>query len=814
MAVQAPTPLIGRLRQYLPCLLAAAAGIAVSVIAAGLTASRETKHAEAQFNVVAENHYMVVQNGLNEYMNRLRAVRALFDSSEGQVSRGSFEAFARPLLQENSAIATLSWVPRVLGPERAEHEREAARQGLAGYRIKQMGDGRKMSLSPERDEYYPIFYATVPKTSPLYGLDLRSEPETLTELEQARDHDRLGFSPIATLVSSGNTKSGFLFSLPVYRHGVPHQTIDDRRRNLMGFVHGSLLTSKMIDTIVSTNNTPEGLDLFFFAPDAGMDAAPAYVHGSRLRTEPAQPLSRAALAAGLHWSRDLTADGQSWMTMDMAPMPDGPLIAGHDRGWIVFIGGLLITAAVATYIQSSRKHAMRMTRVNQKFSALAQTDTLTSLPNRRAFMQRIHSAFAAANRGAKPFAVLYFDLDHFKDVNDTLGHAVGDALLRQVAGRVRSAIRDNDVVARFGGDEFAILQSDVGELDAAGALAAKIGQIVAEPYDIGGNVVHISASIGISRYAAEVAGPDAMMIQADLALYRAKEDGRNCFRFHSADLDSQVQERVLIADELRGAHIRNELELYYQPQIDLRTGRIIGLEALLRWNHPKRGRIPPLVFIPIAERSGQIQFLGQWVLDAACQQLRSWQDEGVAPDLVGVNFSAIHFKASTDLDGEVAASLDKWGIAPNLIEIELTETVLMDITQQHNDRFDRLRKLGVRIAIDDFGTGYSSLSYLANYPISRVKIAQELVAGVDADSRSAAVVRAAIGLAHELGIEVIAEGIETEGQEKFLLSAGCAYGQGYRFSRPVAAAQATVLLRLGSIKPARKSLRLVESSAA
>ncbi len=202
------------------------------------------------------------------------------------------------------------------------------------------------------------------------------------------------------------------------------------------------------------------------------------------------------------------------------------------------------------------------------------------------------------------------------------------------------------------------------------------------------------------------------------------------------------------------------------------------------------------------------------MLDAACQQLRAWLDEDVAPDLVGVNFSAIHLKAATDLDGEVAASLDKWGIAPNLIEIELTETVLMDITQQHDDRFQRLRRLGARIAIDDFGTGYSSLNYLANYPISRVKIAQELVAGVDTDSRSAAVVRAAIGLAHELGIEVIAEGVETEGQEKFLLSAGCAYGQGYRFSRPVDAAQATVLLRLGSIKPARKSLRLVESSAA
>ena len=238
------------------------------------------------------------------------------------------------------------------------------------------------------------------------------------------------------------------------------------------------------------------------------------------------------------------------------------------------------------------------------------------------------------------------------------------------------------------------------------------------------------------------------------------------------------------------------------------------MEALLRWNHPTRGQILPSVFIPIAERSGEIQPLGLWVLDAACRQLQLWQSEGIAPETVGVNFSALQFKGSADVDRDVAASLDKWGIAPGKIEIELTESVLMDITQQQSDRFERLRRRGVRIAIDDFGTGYSSLNYLANYPINRIKIAQELVFGVDTDSRSATVVRAAIRLAHELGIEIIAEGVETEGQEQFLLSAGCEHAQGYYFSRPVTAARATSLLRTGTIKPIHRALRLVQTTAA
>ncbi len=806
---------LGKLKQFVPCIVAAAIGIAVTTSATGVIVVRDNNDAEHQFRVLAENHFMVLQNGFNEYVNRLEAVRALFDSSDDPVKRDEFETFTRPLLRENAAIATLSWVPRVLNSERAQHERQAQLDGVPDYHIKDMVRGNgPMTPSPEHSEYYPIFYATVPRTSPLYGLDLRSEADTLAELEHARDTDRLGFSPAPTLVSTGRTQSGFLLSLPVYKQGTPHGSVASRRRNLVGFVHGSIITAKMVSIIITDTKTPKGLDLFFYEPGDGAQAMPLYIHPSRLRTSPLEPTSRAAAAAGRFWSRDLLADGQPWLTMVARPMPDGPLTVHHERAWAVLTFGLILTAAVVTYIRSTRSHASHMMRVNKKVNDLARSDPLTALANRRAFVDRLRNGFASCRRGAKPFAILYFDLDHFKDVNDTLGHAVGDELLRQVAARVKDTVRETDLIARFGGDEFAVLQSDVEDLESAGTLAGKIGKVIGEPCVIEGNEVHISASIGISRYTPEVAAPDAMMIQADLALYRAKEDGRNCYRFHSVDLDRQVEERVTIADELRGAIDRNELELCYQPQVALRSGHIMGLEALLRWNNPKRGRISPAVFIPIAERSGQIQVLGQWVLDTACRQLRQWQDDGIAPNLLGVNFSALHFKASTELAREVGDSLDKWGVPPAMIEIELTESVLMEITQQHDSRLQRLRELGVRIALDDFGTGYSSLSYLANYPISRVKIAQELVSGVEGDGRSATVVRAAIRLAHELGIDIIAEGIETEGQGKFLLSAGCEHGQGFYFSRPVNAARAAELLRSGQIVPTRRLLRLVETPAA
>ena len=430
----------------------------------------------------------------------------------------------------------------------------------------------------------------------------------------------------------------------------------------------------------------------------------------------------------------------------------------------------------------------------EKIAALARTDFLTGLANRAAFIERLQLAFARSQRGANPFAVHYLDLDHFKDVNDTLGHPAGDALLRAVADRIQSCVRETDLVARFGGDEFAVLQDDIADAVSVETLATKIGDCLAAPFSIDGNQVHTTASIGVVPYCADVEAPEAMMSKADLALYRAKNEGRNQFRFHIAELDRQLRERMMIASDLHLAIERNEFELYYQPQVDLASGRTVGLEALIRWNHPKRGLLLPSSFIPTAETTGSILPIGQWVIDQACRQIGLWRDQGVVAPLVAVNISAAQFKGASDLDRIVAESLARFGVAPSALELELTESVLMETTQKHKGSLERLRQLGVQLAIDDFGTGYSSLSYLRRFPFDRIKIDKSFIDDLATQNEGIEIVRAIVTLANGLGMSTIAEGVESAVQVDKLRELGCDQIQGYVFSPPRPAADVAGLL--------------------
>jgi diguanylate cyclase (GGDEF)-like protein len=427
---------------------------------------------------------------------------------------------------------------------------------------------------------------------------------------------------------------------------------------------------------------------------------------------------------------------------------------------------------------------------------------LTGLANRATFGDRLRHAFAAAKRGGNTFAALYLDLDRFKEVNDALGHPVGDRLLQEAAKRLRGAVRDTDVIARLGGDEFAVLQMDVAEPAAAGTLAAHIIDTVSQAYVIDGNELHIGVSVGIAMHGANVATPEEVLEQADKALYRAKDERRGYYCFHTAQLDIETRERMTLAEDLRLALERHELELYYQPQVELSTGRVAGMEALIRWNHPSRGVLLPQLFLPIAEKSGAMQAVGRWVLDGACRQLRQWRDANIEVPLIAVNVGLAQIRSGWQFVKDVKDSLARWGLAPQDLELDVTELILARTTLAQNNVLEELHQLGVLIAIDDFGTQYSSLDYLRTYHVSRLKIARPMVKAVTDEHTGSTMVRAIMGLAAELGVEVIAEGVETEEQRRHFVAMGAhTKGQGHLFGTAMPATAALESLRASAIMP-------------
>jgi diguanylate cyclase (GGDEF)-like protein/PAS domain S-box-containing protein len=437
---------------------------------------------------------------------------------------------------------------------------------------------------------------------------------------------------------------------------------------------------------------------------------------------------------------------------------------------------------------------------DEKIALLARTDGLTGLANRATFIERLRHAFAAAQRGAIPFAILYLDLDHFKPVNDTLGHPAGDMLLREVAERLRLCTRESDLVARLGGDEFAVLQGEMGEPANAGILAAKLQTALSAPYRLKGNDMRISVSIGICPYVQGASGADIMLAQADMALYRSKDEGRNQFHFHSDDLDKEVLDRTTLAEELRTAVDHGELELYYQPQIELSSGNIVGMEALVRWNHPTRGLLAAAVFVPIAEKTGTILALGHWVLDQACRQMRLWRDEGLDLPVIAVNLSLFQLKSGQALVRDVTETISKWRLASSDLEFDVTEETLAQLTWTQNDVLPQLRRLGVKIAIDNFGSEYSSFEYVRAYRVNHLKIAQSFIKRSSEDPESAATIRAIVNFARDVGIGVIAQGVETEQQRALLASTNSTtQAQGFHFSEAVEAVRAGELLHQGHV---------------
>ncbi|WP_409316033.1 EAL domain-containing protein [Pseudomonas sp. KCJK9016] len=435
----------------------------------------------------------------------------------------------------------------------------------------------------------------------------------------------------------------------------------------------------------------------------------------------------------------------------------------------------------------------------EKMAHLARTDGLTGLANRATLIERLHQAFAAARRGAAPFAVFYLDLDHFKRINDTLGHPVGDLLLQEVARRIKSNVRENDVVARLGGDEFAILQLDVSDPTQSAAIAAKIRDALLEPYHLAGNAVHISVSIGICLYRSASLDADSLLAGADMALYRAKETGRNQYQFYSEEITREVAERMTLTEELLTALTGGGLKLDYLPEVDLHSGRILGMAAQVSWQHPRLGLLPASAFVPAAEKTGAIIPLGRWILNQACWQMRQWQNEGVAPPVMAIKISLAQLKSGPELIYDVLRIAARWELAPWDLRFDVTEATLAQTQWTHNDALPRLRELGVTIAIDDFGTEYSSFDYLKTYRVNHLKLSQSLIDNAAQDDEGASRLRAIVNFARDLAIDISAEGIQSSDQGALLASSATLKNvQGLCLSAAVSPEQAARLLKAGS----------------
>jgi len=463
---------------------------------------------------------------------------------------------------------------------------------------------------------------------------------------------------------------------------------------------------------------------------------------------------------------------------------------------------LSVTCVIAWLMASDMRSALdamnaqnaQMAATQARMALMATHDALTGLPNRSLVRDRFEQAAAIARRAGHGVAMLYLDLDNFKNVNDTLGHSSGDTLLRQVSDRLSALLRTADTVARLGGDEFLLLVPEVTDADSVGDIADKIVTGLMAPFDVIGMQIFSGCSLGVTMFPADGEDFDSLLKKADIAMYRAKESGRNAYRFWDGEMNASVVEHVELLSALRTALAQREFTLSYQPQFDLRTGRLIGAEALIRWRHPDKGPISPARFIPLAERSGLIVPIGEWVLQEACAQAQRWRAAGWTELTVSVNVSPVQFRRGS-VETSVAQALADSGLPSDNLELELTESLLIQDSLQLAESLASLRRMGVRFAIDDFGTGYSNLAYLKRFEVERLKIDQTFVRRLTDDVHDQAIVRAIVQMASSLNLYTVAEGVEDEATLALLGDLGCQQGQGFHWSPAVPPAEFEAFLR-------------------
>ncbi len=771
---------------YGSVLAAIVTGVALTLAGAHLERQRDHERLLRNLALLAADETARIQRGVDGTAEVLDSIGSFYAGSDF-VDRREFGNFVRSALAKHPEIRALEWVPRIDAAARAGFEAELGRV-IPGRRIRMLdAHGRLTTVKAGRREYFPIAYVEpLAGNEPALGFDVTSRTTTVQALQRAVERNETTMTSSFALVQGGGLK-GVAVYRPVYRNGATTDTAADRRRHLLGFAVAVLAPKELVLSGLSRFR-PTTLDVLLLERVEGRHEV-LHFHPSRVRRAPVAAPTPAEVQAGVHHEAAIRIPGSDW-TILYRPAPAFFQEHQSRQTWLILLAGMALTAVTAYAL-------MRRVRYVREVLDLARLDGLTGLPNRLLLRERLELALARAARQGGQLAVLFLDLDHFKHINDSLGHATGDRLLQEVGGRLAAAVRKQDTIARMGGDEFILLAPELRHEQDAAQLASKLLQALTDPCRIEGRSFYLSASIGISLYPRDAASADALVANADAAMYRAKASGRNTFEFYTHELTAAATERLQLEAELRDALHSGAIEAHYQPQIDLATGRVIGAEALARWRHPEHGDIAPDRFIPLAKDTGLIVELGESMLRQACRQARTWLDLGLGLQGMAVNVAGEQIQRG-DFVTMVKRVLDETGLPPRLLELEVSEGFFLWHGERSIDVLRALGELGITLSIDDFGTGYSSLAYLKRLPIDKLKIDRSFVRDLPDDEDDAAIARAVVALAHSLGLRVLAEGVETAAQRDFLRRLGCEEAQGFLFGRPVPAREFPLAIAAGS----------------
>jgi diguanylate cyclase (GGDEF)-like protein len=766
----------------LPMLLA----LAVVAVAFSQVLSSEQRALQQRFDQESKALTERLQRRLDAQTDALMAVTRLKELTTDEDPR-SFQLITSIWLSRYAGTQNFGWSPWVSREQRAAFEalaRDLHRLSadVPPYEIRGRDSDGNTFVAPVADAYLPIlFVEPLASNRSVLGLDVLVLPATARAVRAALVSGRPQVTEGIRLVQESGTQRGVV----MYQAAYDPRASDVSAQRVRGVVSAVFRMDDMMHAAL------EGLDTNYLSVcllDPSAPESTQRLHGPVGCESPTGV--RAAYSASLpvHFGE------RRWLLR----VSSGPHFESRERGWsswATLLVSLMAVGLLGVFLIVQSGHARRteqlvvartreLAQSNEGLHRLAMFDPLTGLANRFHWMTEARKAVDLARRHGDRLAVLFVDLDHFKNINDSLGHSVGDTLLQAVAQRLRACVRAHDLIARQGGDEFVVLLNRLGSRDDAATVATKMIEQLRQPFILHGHEVHVSASVGIAWYDGGADDVEALLRYADMAMYRAKATGRSGWSFFDPQMDQSLTQRLKIESGLRRAITQNQLVLYYQPQMECATGQIVGVEALVRWQHPEWGLLTPDRFVPQAEASGQIDDLGTWVMREALRQWKAWQAQGITGLTVAVNVSAIEFGRPTFIP-RLRRLLDETGADPQALELEITETALMQALPELIERLGEIARVGVRLSLDDFGTGYSSLGYLKRLPLNSLKIDRSFVCDLPGDKEDEAIVCATLSMAKALGLSVVAEGVENAAQRSFLEQQGCGLIQGWLVGRPM-----------------------------